>query len=56
VKVFELVEVSLGDIFVFYAPLDTIVVLVFCILQFFLHGGYYQCFGKFKEQAISEAC
>jgi hypothetical protein len=38
---FNIFEVSLGDIFVFDAPLDTIVVLVFCILHFFLHGGYY---------------
>jgi hypothetical protein len=74
---FELVEVSLGDIFVFNAPLETIVVLIFYILHFFckenitnvfiqctlgdnccfgflyfaffLHGEYYQCFGKVKK-------
>jgi hypothetical protein len=34
-RFFELVEVSIENIFVFNAPLETIVVLLFYILHFF---------------------
>jgi hypothetical protein len=56
VRFFELVEVTLGDIFIFNALVETIVVLVFYSLHFFCMENITNVLGRSREQAMSKAC